>query len=178
MCTRFRQRHRNPAFSFCARKTFSVHQDEPRARHVLTTCLWLVSPVFFVYVSSNSPTCRSCSSRMLWEVLEVVLLGVEIGWLRSSVSMVRSDQVPISPTRSWKLIGFLPAGQRAGANGSFSHYQGQAGNRHQPSSHHSPPLERPLATSALLAPTHRAARLLELPLQPLWSMILLQTVHI
>ena len=55
---------------------------------------------------------------------------------------------------------------------------GQTGYHHQPSSHHSPPLERPLATSTLVAPAHRAARLLELPLQPLSSMILLQTVHI
>ena len=94
------------------------------------------------------------------------------------MTMVRSDQVPISPTSSCKLIGLLPAGQRAGTNESLSHYLGQAGNRHQPSSHHSPPLERPLATSALVAPAHRAARLLELPHRPLWSMILLQTVHI
>ena len=86
---RFRQSSRSPAFSVCVTKTsFSVHHDEPRARHILT-CLWIVSLVFLKYVSSNSPTCRSSSSRILWEVVAVVLLGVEIGWLRSSVTMVR-----------------------------------------------------------------------------------------
>ena len=33
---RFRQSSRSPAFSVCVRKTFSVHHDEPRARHIST----------------------------------------------------------------------------------------------------------------------------------------------
>ena len=43
---RFRQSSRSPAFSVCVTKTFSVHHVEPRARHILTTCIWLVSLVF------------------------------------------------------------------------------------------------------------------------------------